>query len=261
MKEIGVLFKAEMVRGILADIKIQTRRVMKVQPPDNSYKLAQLIGSTNIKDRRHEGKLHWIKRDGLKILETGDRYFQCPYAPGDLLYVKETFCYPGEAGYPLYRADMPMHWDAKDTEHDEDVDLIASDYKWTSSLFMPKMAARIWLEVIMHRGERVQDISEADAISEGVEYMYPDSTFPYKDYQLKTLDGCDTAKKSFKSLWDYINERPKIQKRNPYTGGKEICYVSYPWEDVRAEERHKGKVHYVIGNPWVWVPEFKRIER
>ena len=70
--------------------------------------------------------------------------------PGDILYVRETWCdpTPDQSGYPiLYKADMPMHWDAEDVEFGKEVTLKAEDYKWRPSIHMPKEYARIFLRV------------------------------------------------------------------------------------------------------------------
>jgi hypothetical protein len=104
---------------------------------------------------------------------------------------------------------------------------------WKPSIFMPKIACRIFLEVTNVRVERLNDISESDAIAEGI-YAKPGSvsgTRWYTKFISKTearLEGLftESAKECFKSLWESIN-------------GKES------WE----------------ANPWVWVYDFKRVEK
>ena len=87
---------------------------------------------------------------------------------------------------------------------------------------MPRWASRITLEITGVRVERLHDISEKDAISEGVTYTGP--------LPMAVLSGClpapdDLAIKEFKILWESIN-------------GAESWYA----------------------NPWVWVIEFKRVQ-
>ena len=65
--------------------------------------------------------------------------------------------------------------------------------RWKPSIHMPKWAARIWLEVTGVRVERVQDISEEDAIAEGI----PRGAVQY----------CGHAIRLFRDLWDSINAK------------------------------------------------------
>ena len=109
----------------------------------------------------------------------------CPYGvPGDRLYVKETYATCEKCGRFVYKAKSPnRRCPACDT-------FIA---RWKSGRFMPKDAARLWLEIINVRVERLQDISEADAKAEGTQ-----------------------GKHSFAALWDAIN-------------GKRASWASNPW--------------------------------
>ena len=144
MKETGMLFTSPMVRAILEGRKTQTRRVAKpVKHPDlgNLYTPGALL-------REHE-PLHVINR-------------ACPYGqPGDRIYVRETFSQHPEWGQLAFRADG---------EEFEDADGWLWEPKWMPSIHMPKELARIWLEVTGVRVERIQDISEADALAEGARF-------------------------------------------------------------------------------------------
>lgn len=144
MKETGMLFTSPMVRAILGGRKTQTRRVAKpVKHPDlgNLYTPGALL-------REHEPQ-HVINR-------------ACPYGqPGDRIYVRETFSQHPEWGQLAFRADG---------EEFEDADGWLWEPKWIPSIHMPKDLARIWLEVTGVRVERLQDISEADALAEGARF-------------------------------------------------------------------------------------------
>lgn len=121
----------------------------------------------------------------------------------DKLWVRETwaeFDYRGlgipsglpETGYD-YKA-TPMH-DAK---------------KWKPSIFMPKVAARIWLEVTNVKAERLQTISIDDCIEEGIETKVIDGSVYYRNYLAKehqTMAWISDAKFSFETLWKSINGR------------------------------------------------------
>ena len=92
---------------------------------------------------------------------------------------------------------------------------------WKPSIHMPKAAARIFLEVTDVRVERLYAISEADAIAEGIEGS---KSKGYKNY---VITGAVTgAKTSFETLWIAINGQESFD-----------------------------------ANPWVFVYEFKRVER
>jgi len=81
----------------------------------------------------------------------------CPYGvPGDRLWVKETFRF-GEGGL----AREFVHYRADEDEP-------PAPGQWKPSIFMPRHASRITLEVTAVRVQRVQDIDEVDAIAEGV---------------------------------------------------------------------------------------------
>ena len=144
MKETGLMFKAPLVRAILEGRKTQTRRVAKpVKHPDlgNLYTPGALL-------RGHEPQ-HVINR-------------ACPYGqPGDRIYVRETFSQHPEWGQLAFRADG---------EEFEDADGWLWEPKWQTSSHMPKDIARIWLEITGVRVERLQDISEADALAEGARF-------------------------------------------------------------------------------------------
>ena len=194
MKERPILFKGEMVRAILEGRKTQTRRVIKNNP---------LIDA----DFTDE----FIKLPENHIVD------DCPYGKvGDRLWVRETFFHEetsdeygdGVVVGPLYRADMPMHWDAIDTEHGDDVDLVASDYKWTPSIHMPRWASRINLEVVSKKAERVQEISEDDAMAEGM----------LVSTVVEMADGSPCYSSPFYDLWTqtYGIDNPKSLESNPW---------------------------------------------
>ena len=142
MKETGLIFKAPMVRAILEGRKTQTRRVAKpVKHPDlgNLYTPGALA----------------MGREPQHVIDRA-----CPLGqPGDRIYVRETFSRHPEWGQLAFRADG---------EEFEDADGWLWEPKWMPSTHMPKELARIWLEITGVRVERIQEISEADAIAEGV---------------------------------------------------------------------------------------------
>ena len=154
MTERPILFNTEMVRAILDGRKTQTRRIIKPQPTNPRWNNIGWVG--------------WDDGHGYQI--------KAPCNPGDIQWVRETWVFDsGDEDYGtgcfMYKADMPIHIDAKDTAHGDDVDITAEDYKWHPSIHMPKDAARIFLRVKDVRVERLQDISAADIRSEGLSSM------------------------------------------------------------------------------------------
>ena len=144
MKETGMLFTSPMVRAILEGRKTQTRRVAKpVKHPSlgNLYTPGALV----------------MEREPQHVIDRA-----CPLGqPGDRIYVRETFSQHPEWGQLAFRADG---------EEFEDADGWLWEPKWIPSIHMPKYLARIWLEITGVRLERIQDISEADALAEGARF-------------------------------------------------------------------------------------------
>ena len=124
----------------------------------------------------------------------------------------------------LHISDDNWGYIYKASENGEDWESNSEDWKWKPSIFMPKEACRLFLEVTDIRVERLQDISEEDAISEGIERLKPDGDLSYKSYAVD-YDACVFPIVSYQTLWQKIN-------------GKES------WDE----------------NPFVWVIEFKKLE-
>lgn len=193
MKLKPILFSTPMVRAILEGRKTQTRRILKIQPDDRGVRMTSVLF-----EDYHGNEL------------------KPKYQKGDILWVKETWRYTDASlndhpGY-VYRASDP-DWETLE------------GWKWKPSIHMPKEAARIFLKVTNVRAERLQDISEEDAIAEGVERI---SVAPFVHRFKNYVDDeeLEFAESSFRTLWESIN-------------GKES------WNE----------------NPFVWVYEFERIEK
>lgn len=214
MAEKPILFSGEMVRAILDGRKTQTRRVIK--PAFDIKPDARIVSVDN------------GKRD---IWFANGRYFgSCPYGrPGDLLWVRETwrpFTANGSIDAAVqYRADSKI----------EQVSMTAgyinrfpeSPDNWRPSIFMPRWASRITLEVTAVRVERLQDISEDDAKAEGCDKQFRLNVADFFANKNIDFDSISTYSNGFRSLWDSINAKR-----------------GYGW-DV---------------NPFVWVVEFKKVQ-
>lgn len=105
----------------------------------------------------------------------------------------------------------------------------SKNVKWKPSLFMPKAACRTFLEITNIRVERLEDISYKDAIAEGINHVIDKVTgFCGCDYFSGSYNVMTTPVTSFLSLWRKVNGLGRYDK---------------------------------TGNPWVWVIEFKKIEK
>jgi len=220
VKERPILFSGAMVRAILAGRKTQTRRVVKLRDgslPDESS-VATFEGGGF---------------DKFMDFTKSAPYWQpvvCPYGkPGDRLWVRETHFEARKWRHaPLFAAAADFIYRA-DYEYPDELRSVIGCHHWRPSIFMPREASRITLEIVSVRVERLHDISKGDALAEGIERRKSErwpGCVVYKDYQTKGDDQewYERAVDSYRSLWESIN-------------GPES------WAE----------------NPWVWVVEFKRL--
>jgi hypothetical protein len=144
------------------------------------------------------------------------------YKVGDILWVRETFreyFHVDRLDEKIieYKADNPPMIRIFD---DNGFQVYKKDGReklinWKPSIFMPKEAARIFLRIMDIRVERLQDISEEDAIAEGIEIVNEKVPVKaYKDY-LGQYNYYSNPINSFKSLWESINGE-KSWEQNPY---------------------------------------------
>jgi hypothetical protein len=222
MKERPMLMSAPMVRAILAGTKTQTRRVVKPQPHDPAegvYAAPSMIHGTGSYTQDH-------------MLADGFDGGTCPYGqPGERLWVRETWAYGVHAMAAKSDDDGPYVYAA--TNHGTQGRLCD---RWRPSIHMPRAASRITLEITSVRVERLQDISEADAIAEGItrENVIVDTNCNGGRHSEMTedryfYDGCDD--KGFEYAVD------------AYAG---------LWESINGPGAWSA-------NPWVWAIEFKRV--
>jgi len=218
MNEHSIIFNDQMVRATLEGRKTQTRRVLKPQ-------LNPKWTGTKWVDAGRDGIVHWVCK--------------CPYGqPGDRLWVRES--------YHLCNVDedhAEIIYAASDEKHRHSfIDLSKKDLQFAleamrkdavnhflgyhPSTHMFRWASRITLEVVSVRVERVQDISNKDAWSEGCT-AYSDREY-WKNDLIESVVLADTPRDEFQTLWDSI-----YAKRG------------YGWD----------------ANPFVWVIEFKLAEQ
>lgn len=215
-----ILFNTEMVRAILDWRKDATRRIVKGFIPDDA-----VWGYTAFTPKGY------ISCRGTFADGYGEKFFKLPCEPGDILYVRETWCgwyLPLVGMHYCYRATEPDgNKRPTSPEYDCDVEKIS----WHPSIHMPKEAARIWLKVTDVRVERLQDITPKEAENEGVgNLFYDDIGYSEKNYGTEVDPEYGIAKEQFAWLWESTIKKSDLD--------------SYGWD----------------ANPWVWVIEFERCE-
>ncbi len=216
MKERPILFKGEMVNAILQGRKTQTRRIVKTGGiPDAEFAANLWLSKGKCPYGERRGKL-WVREtwadvnspDGPAIAYRADgcvrtwHEFSETFGPDEGAGPSMDYkAYPGE--YCAWYSDLlngePGH-------------------NWKPSIHMPRWVSRITLDVIDVRVERLQDISEEDAMNEGV---------PYSELERSRPDPLHKAQ--FADLWESING-PGSWDANPW-----VWVVEFQPEPIRTE--------------------------
>ena len=218
MPENPIRCNGKEVLAILENKKSQMRRVIKPQPTN--------VGSSNL-DRFEYWNDAWHPTSPSGKVGVFSPYeYKCPYGvPGDTLWVRECFkpyCRMGELYTFQYKADNAFSKEYEmlkiDYEHKSDEEVF--DDRWRPSIHMPRWASRINLLVKDIRVERVQDISEEDALAEGTP-----------------------------GAW-IIGENDLHHRENPNKAHR--FFFSRLWDKINSKRGFGWDV-----NPWVWVVEFE----
>jgi hypothetical protein len=203
-----LIFGKNDIQAILAGQETQTRRVIEPQPP------AQFYGSMQGVFFRDCYELIVDMGEGLAAASktlTVKQHFMCPYGkPGDLLWIREGWrteelangldgiryqadeqFRPIENTFETANAWCEAHQNGKHGD------------KWRSPLHMPRWASRIALGLINIRAERLQELTDADALAEGVRLH--GST----RYAGEAVDG-------FAKRWDDSNGERHPWESNPW---------------------------------------------
>jgi len=229
VKERPILFSGAMVRALLDGSKTQTRRALKVR--------CQEIG-----ERADGSRWPWSEHPDT----AADHWHACPYGqPGDRLWVRETFQGPLFDGdrESEYRADPEVFNSPEFCQYAADggaaPEFMTMDdewvCRWRPSIHMPRWASRILLEVVSVRVERLQDISEVDAIAEGMAHVrsqaWDREHFP---------------------AWRCLFEEAVTAGTKPPIGPSPAQAYEKLWDSINGAGSWDA-------NPWVWVVEFKRV--
>ena len=213
-REFPIIFSTESVRAILDGRKTMTRRLLSPawaffgSAPREFWRHCDLEGALGDTAGRVFGSgggyifvagRHAQKCDRCREMgwaETVHRLYP-RHNPGDLLWVRETWAptSPDAAVEVLYRAE-PIYDGMQ-----------AGDFawKWKSSMFMPRWASRIALEVTASRIERLHNFTEIDAIAEGAPRQKEDHVPIF------------SHRAGFERLWDSLHRKPGTRwEDNPW---------------------------------------------
>lgn len=185
-----------MVQATLRGDKTETRR--EIKHCGNSMHYDKRLcdwGLSNPSPELHKDN-DWKWTLQTAVDDNAIFYLKCPYGKvGDVLWVRETTCYvmldhapdllEGMDSQTVYKASVHPDWMEYAKEK--------YGYKWKPSIFMPKDACRIKLEITDVRVERLNEISDADAIAEGIIYH------GNNDHNILT------PKEAYQILWESIN--------------------------------------------------------
>jgi hypothetical protein len=218
-----ILFSTPMVQAILEGRKDRTRRTKGLDTVNKLPSDYDILGYT-CDNGKHFA--HFVDTTTGEVTA-----IPCPYGkPGDILWVRETFTIldpehlmDGMINRYVYKANCDGDCDELRKEYIKS----GYPYNWKPSLFMPRTACRLFLRITKIGVERLQSITEKDAMKEGVEREMMEYEYAYKDY-MKNISyhfSPNAAKHSFKTLWIKLN----------------------------------GIVSWDV-NPWVWVIEFKKVK-
>ncbi|WP_436921298.1 hypothetical protein [Klebsiella pneumoniae] len=243
MKERGMIFNGEMTRAILDGRKTQTRRPVKFPVHDKNLgcelagnELAGELSAGNYLNSAFgkPGDRIWVRETwgvvSHELDEDGRIQPWTPDRPATAIH-EMPFGNGYFSGHAIYAADGDFTWGDDDGYED-------GRSCWKPSIHMPKAASRILLEITDVRVERLDAISEEDALAEGMQGVIcpcckGDSEYSTSQYDAETLAvvdeipcrACESNRSKFFTLWDSIY------------GYGQHCF-----------------------GEWVWVIEFKRVE-
>jgi len=245
MKFIPILFSSPMVQAILDNRKSMTRRTLKPMAGEQKKWLTpELLNMAGIRGygRSHEGDGYGEWGVSLEHPKGGPLgWIKCPYGQiGDVLWVRETTrefyemdkdgCFDFENKMFEYAADNPPFRILVDGDgfHQYTREGLEKEIPWKPSIFMPKSACRIFLQVTDVRVERLKDITVADIYSEGA--ITEEWISWREDVEQIFVPGISNSTETEKDVWEKL------------------------WRKINGDKSFES-------NPWVWVVSFKQIDK
>lgn len=248
VKERPILFSSPMVLAILEGRKSQTRRIVKPQPGPTADVF------------QWEDSGEW-RANGL-ICDVKMGPWTCPYGfIGERLWVRETTTYWEDPetceDYLVYKADGAKRslseWAHPHPIYDHCVGRFG---KLVVSIHMPRWASRITLEITEVRCQRLQEISEEDAISEGLGIQNGDGSKAGAGYMWQGPGYWDTVSTGEFGRTFHVASPDgvcgcKEGQRLGLTPAR--CAFRIFWESINGAGSWAS-------SPWVWAISFKRVD-
>jgi len=185
----GELFNQDMIKAFLEDRKGRTSRPIKPRP---------ICYGPNITFKPHNDDFFLSAEKGwLRCRTCGNdpqwsaegkdtvHYYTPKHRTGDVIYARETF--------------REVGWDDNGDVYDFKADGDDNELPWTPSIHMPREAARLWFKVTDVKIQKLDDMTEQDAVDDGFKYRGWSPTFNDPD---SGGDGeCETPLDQFQDFW------------------------------------------------------------
>jgi hypothetical protein len=222
VRERPIIMQPESVRAILDGRKTQTRRVIR---DTGLYAIDAAIHGHDVAVR---------ERKNLAA--------RSPYGvPGDRLWVRETWRVFGGREYEYQQAPGSVRYRADALPHEDE------HWQWRPSIFMPRWASRLTLEITEVRVQRLQEISEEDAIAEGLRSQEGDGGAAGAGFKWRGT-GYEGARPGY-------FHTPGDGRCGCNVGGPTPAQCAYSdlWESINRKRAPWSS------NPWVWAISFRKV--
>lgn len=269
---IGILFRGCMARANVSMFKTQTRRILPSQPQPG-----MLVAGPDYRwvRSREDGMWRWWQLwdgGGTDVLLHGP--ISCRYGrEGDTIYQKESFFDVRPWRHtPLFAAVVPDTIFMADHDYRRPENKVIGRHPWRPGIFMKRESSRFTATITSIRVERVSEISEEDAIAEGMLY-HDGGGIGHSGWRHCTSHGVvySTARSAFRYLWNSIRIHPRpVRSRRDEQGKRHITgYECFPWsmEDFTAahpasaaSRTWKGLPLTIHADPFVWVISYRKTE-
>ena len=216
----GICFIEPLFHKVVKEEKVQTRRIIPIQPPDDrAWRIGTLMDSTAKEDKKKIGKKHYLLLENEYNVKESliKNCFLPKYKVGETVYLKEPYILFQETYSELKQTEsgLTIAYKYGNTNTLEEI-TGDTEAKWRNKLFMPEYAARYFIEITDVRAERLQDISEEDCLKEGIEaFTKDDHLFKFGLDGWVWSDMPRTAKEAYAILIDKINGKGTWE-RNPF---------------------------------------------